>query len=152
MTRKPRRDGEHAEGAAPEQDAYDALQVYTLEHGDPRFLHQHVVDAWAAQHAREDSKPIAPAFALIGLYLHLERGCSGRDVQRAHMTLARRKREWPRFALPKDRGAMTANRVMEAAPGRERDEAIDAWCASVWNAFASQRDVVVELLREYGIE
>jgi hypothetical protein len=49
-----------------EQDAYDELQCYTLAHPDPAFLHQHVVDAWAAQHADERTKPIGLTFVLIG--------------------------------------------------------------------------------------
>ena len=57
-----------------EQDAYDRLQCYTLAHGDPAFLHQHIVDAWAAQHADDRTKPIGLTFALVGLYLHLEKG------------------------------------------------------------------------------
>ena len=32
-----------------------------------------------------------------------------------------------------------------------RDEAIDAWCESVWNAFQGNRDVIVTLLAEYNI-
>jgi hypothetical protein len=43
---------------ASEQQAYDELQCYTLGHSDPGFIHQHVVDAWAAQHADERTKPI----------------------------------------------------------------------------------------------
>ena len=40
---------------------------------------------------------------------------------------------------------------MQAAPGVERDKAIDAWCASVWGAFRGNQDVVVRLLAEYGL-
>jgi len=60
-----------------EQQAYNQLQCYTLEHGGPEFIHQHVVDAWAAQYADENSKPIVLPFTLAGLYLHLEKGVHG---------------------------------------------------------------------------
>ena len=80
---------------ASEQLAYEELQCYTLGHGDPGFIHQHVVDAWAAQHADEQTKPIGLTFALIGLYLHVERGFSGRQVQRVHMILSQYERTWP---------------------------------------------------------
>jgi hypothetical protein len=53
-------------------DAYHELCGYTLTHGDAAFIHQHVVDAFAAQHADAHSKPIGITFALAGLYLHLE--------------------------------------------------------------------------------
>lgn len=132
-------------------DTYNALCCYTLAHGDPAFIHQHVVDAFAAQHADERSKPIGVAFALIGLYLHVIRGFSGREVQRAHMTLAKRKRTWPAFALSRERGDVTVADVMSKAAGPERDAAIDEWCASVWSAYRDSHQTVVELLREYGI-
>ncbi|HXG53369.1 MAG TPA: DUF5946 family protein, partial [candidate division Zixibacteria bacterium] len=60
-----------------EQQSYEQLQCYTLGHGGLEFIHQHVVDAWAAQHADEQTKPIRLTFALVGLYLHVERGFSG---------------------------------------------------------------------------
>ena len=134
-----------------ELDAYHELSAYTLGHGSPSFIHQHVVDAWVAQHAVEGGKPIGLTFALAGLYLHLERGFSGRQVQRAHMEMGRRKREWPRFAMPAERGSITAIEVMAAPEGPERDSAIDDWCRSVWHAFAASRPAIEALVRAYGI-
>jgi hypothetical protein len=34
-----------------EQDLYNELAFYTLALGDPAFIHQNIVDAFAAQHA-----------------------------------------------------------------------------------------------------
>ena len=119
----------------PEVEAYDNLCGYTLTLRDPEFIHQHVVDAWAVQHASPESKPIGVFFGLIGLHLHLERDFTGREVQRAHMKLAKPKRQWPTFTLPDNRGSITAVDVMEAAEGANRARAIDQWCASVWTAF-----------------
>ena len=134
-----------------ERDAYNELCAYTLTHGDPSFIHQHVVDAFAAQQATPDSKPIGVTFALAGLYLHVEKGFSGRAVQRAHMQMARQKREWPRFALPESRGDITAADVIAKAAGPERDRAIHDWCVTVWQAFAANRQMVIELLVEYHL-
>ena len=134
-----------------QQAAYDDLQCYTLTRGDPAFIHQHVVDGWAAQHADERTKPIALTFALVGLYLRVVRRFSGRQVQRVHMTLARQKRNWPLFALPKERGSVTTIDVVAAPVGPERDQAIDAWCASVWDAFGESHQAVAELLEQHGI-
>jgi hypothetical protein len=141
-----------ADGAvmAVDRAAYDELAAYTLTHGDPAFIHQHVVDAFAAQHATEDSKPIGVAFALIGLYLHLERGSSGREVQQAHMRLGRRRRLWPIFELPATRGEITVHDVVAETPGPERDRAIEDWCASVWQAWSGSKERVVALLGEMG--
>lgn len=137
--------------AASEREAYQELQCYTLAHGDPRFIHQHVVDAWAAQHADKHTKPIGLTFALVGLYLHLEKGFSGRQVQRAHVALGRRKHAWPSFTLPRERGSVTASQVMTAPPGPERDQAIDGWCGSVWAAFSQDHRAVAELLERHGV-
>lgn len=129
-----------------ERDAYDELCCYTLAHGDPSFIHQHVVDAYAAQNANEHDKPIRLTFALVGLYLHVERRLSGKEVQRAHMKLARRKSAWPLFKLPNDRGSITAADVLTAAAGAERDAMIHEWCACVWRAFLDCRPTVESLL------
>jgi len=135
-----------------EREAYDELCAYTLTHGDPRFIHQHVVDAYAAQHASPDSKPIGLTFALAGLYLHVEKNLTGRDVQRAHMTMAQRKRVWPSWTLPSNRGDITATQVLVAPEGPDRDRAIDAWCESVWSAFApANRETLVQLLEQYHL-
>ena len=142
----------HRAGALPsERGACDELQCYTLCLGDEAFLHQNVVDAWTAQHADAGTKPIALAFALVGLYLHVEGGFSGRQVQRVHMALARHRKGWPSFALPRERGSVTANQVIATAPGPERDRAIEAWCASVWETFRESRQAVVELLELHGL-
>jgi hypothetical protein len=134
-----------------DEDTYHELCAYTLQRGDATFIHQHVVDAFAAQRATNQTRPISVAFSLAGLYLHVERGFSGRRVQRAHMLLGRRKRAWPRFDLPEDRGAVTAHHVMAAPAGSARDELIEKWCASVWSAFAFHRTEIVELLRPYDL-
>jgi uncharacterized protein DUF5946 len=131
--------------------AYHELCAYTLTHGDPAFIHQHVVDAFAVQHADAQTKPIALTFGLAGLYLKVERQFSGRQVQRAHMTMARRKRAWPSFTLPRDRGAVTARSVLDSPAGPARDAAIDAWCASVWDAFRANHAAIAALVAEYGI-
>ncbi len=55
-----------------DQEAYNELSYYTLSHPDPAFIHQNIVDAYTAQHAGQDTKPIAITFALIGLYLSVE--------------------------------------------------------------------------------
>ena len=133
-------------------DAYHELCAYTLAHGDAAFIHQHVVDAFAAQTADANTKPIGITFALVGLYLHCEKGFTGKEVQRAHMTLAKQKRTWPSFVLPANRGDMTVADVLAIPPRSARDEAIHRWCCSVWSAYASARETLVELLRQYELD
>src|SRR6516162_473493 len=112
--------------------AYDEVYVYTMSR--PGFILQHVVDAFTVQNATEDSKPISVVFGLVGLYLHIEKQFSGRQVQKAHIELGRRKRVWPKVYLPEDRGAITVADVLAASAGPERDRAIDDWCRSLWTA------------------
>ena len=135
-------------------DLFNELTFYTLSHRDPRFIHQHVVDAYAAQHADEQTKPMKVVFALVGLYLFLERDFTGRQVQQMHMRLARRRKQWPRLLLPSGpRGDITVSAVMAAPPGEARDEMVRAWCASVWQTWQASRLQIVNLLkRELDIQ
>lgn len=132
-----------------EREAFDELCAYTLTRGDAAFIHQHVVDAFAAQTADQCTPPIKLTFALAGLYLHVEREFTGRQVQRAHIAMARRKRVWPSFALPHDQGLITALDVLAHAPGASRDEAIHSWCAVVWDMFRASKLALEELLSHY---
>lgn len=97
------------------------MYAYTLDHGSSEFIHQHVVDAYAAQHLALESKPIYAAAALIGLYLFCERGYTGRQVQQAHMALGNRMKAWLRFQLPPQHAALTVADVLQAPPGAERE-------------------------------
>jgi hypothetical protein len=125
------------------------LSYYTLAHPDPAFIHQHIVDAFAAQTADEDTKPIAITFALIGLCLYLERNYTGKQVQLAHMALARHKRDWPKFDLPASRGEITVADVLNEPAGPGRDVKIREWCASVWQAYSESHQKVLELISSY---
>jgi hypothetical protein len=118
------------------------LTYYTLAHGDPGFIHQHVVDAYGAQHVRTSASTIGAAFTLAGLYLAVERGFTGRQVQKMHMLMASRSKQWPRFEPPSDLGPLTVGDVLRAEPGPPRDEAIMGWCASVWTAWSADHDRV----------
>jgi len=132
-----------------DQDVYNQLSYYTLAHKDPAFIHQHIVDAYTAQIADKNTKPIAIAFALAGLYLYLKKDFTGKQVQQMHMKMAKRKREWPSFDLPKYKGDITVHEVLATPDGFARDEMIREWCISVWNAYASSQGKVSKLLSEY---
>jgi Family of unknown function (DUF5946) len=131
--------------------AYHELCAYTLELRDSAFIYQHVVDAFTAQRADARSKPIGLVFALLGLYLHVELGYTGKEVQKLHMLLGRKKRNWPALTLPGPRGSLTVEDVLAAPPGPERHRAIDAWSAAVWEAFRESRPAIVALLGEHGV-
>ena len=135
-----------------EQNLFDELTAWTLSQRESGFIHQHVVDAWAAQQATEKSKPISVAFALIGLYLLLEEGFSGREVQLVHMRLAQPqgrlagRKEWPHFPLPKERGRIRVSEVV-AASENMRAQAIESWCRSVGEAWEGSHQAVADWVR-----
>ena len=131
-----------------EQAARDELSAYTLTHGDPDFMHQHVVDAFAAQHATQQSKPIGVAFALIGLYswsAAIRSGAAGPGGAQASRATC--DGSGP-LDPPRDAGELTVIDVMRSPPGVERDRAIEDWCGSVWAAWHGSHARVVALLGE----
>lgn len=137
---------------APPDERYNAspecwqlhgeLTAYTVTRGDIAFIHQHLVDAYAAQHVRDDARPIGVAFALIGLYLACERGYTGRQVQHLHMLLANRSKTWPRFTPPPLMGALTIHDVLQAPPGENRDHMLHQWAQSIWDAWSHEHERV----------
>ena len=139
------------------EEAFHELSFYTLSHptaghptgGKGTFIHQHVVDAQAAQMATEKTKPIQLVFALVGLYLFLEKGKTGIEVQNFHLRMSQKKQEWPLIELPGRRGEVTAVHVLAAPAGDQRDDKIKTWCQSVWEAYQPSRDIIVKLVESY---
>jgi hypothetical protein len=125
------------------------LTYYTLAHGNPAFIHQHVVDAYGAQHVRPSPSTIGAAFALAGLYLAVERRFPGRQVQKLHVLMARASKQWPRFDPPEDLGPLTVGDVLAVEAGPPRDEAIMRWSASVWTAWSGKHDRVREMVDRF---
>jgi hypothetical protein len=129
---------------------YAELSFYTLSHAGGDFIHQHVVDAYFAQTADSDTKPITLFFALVGLYLYIEKGQSGRVVQQAHMQIANKTKQFPAIVLPQHRGKITVQHVMQAAAGPERDAMIHAWCRSVWEAYGESHGLIGEWIAGFA--
>lgn len=111
-----------------------------------RFLHQHAVDAYAAQHAAENPRPIATTAGLIGLYLFVEKGWTGRRVQRAHMELGNRMKEWPRCRPPPPpaRSSPPSSPRRKGASGTTGDE----WARAAWSAWTSEHARIRERMEE----
>lgn len=107
--------------------------------------HQMTVDAYQAQHVAADSPPIGPAFALIGLYLTIERGMGGPQVRHAHGFLASLRREWPVFYPPRFTWPVTVLDVAESLEAEAHLAAVQRWGASVWEAWGTDREQVRSL-------
>lgn len=134
--------------STPETVLFHQLSFYTLSHPDPvYFIHQHAVDAFAAQTADENTKPIKITFGLIGLYLFLEKGYTGKAVQNAHVKLSQNKKVWPSLELPDHRGAVTVSEVLQAEAGEPRDLMIKKWCESVWAAYDNWHRAIAQLAK-----
>lgn len=125
--------------------AYGELTGYNLERAHLNFLHQHAVDAYAAQHPGPPARPITLWFALVGLHLAIDRGMTGREVQRAHTVLARRRREWPVLPPTERRASTTVADVLARPSGDERDAAILDWAADVWSCWEAHHDAVAQV-------
>jgi len=125
------------------------LSYYTLAHGDRAFIHQHLVDAYGAQHVRQSKSTIGAAFALAGLYLALEKGFTGRQVQKMHMLMASKSKDWPRFEPPETVGTVTVADVLKVEPGPGRDEELMRWCASVWAAWSTEHERVRQMMDRF---
>ncbi|APV43941.1 hypothetical protein Dform_00586 [Dehalogenimonas formicexedens] len=127
----------------------DELSCFTLNQADAEFTHQLTVDAYCAQHAGPNVKPISIAFSLIGLYLVCERGYTGRQVQLAHMALAKQSKQWPRFNPPPMTGTMTVLDVLTGINGENYRKRIRDWAWSVWKAWKDFHLPVAELANRY---
>jgi hypothetical protein len=136
-----------------DQDLYNQLALYTLELRDPEFIHQHIVDAYAVQHAGPVTKPIAIVFGLVGLYLYCEKNFTGGQVQCAHMQLAKHHRKWTAPAIPSDqRATIGVGDVVAAPPGPLRHAMIRHWCESVWEDWQASRSQIAALAQtELGV-
>jgi hypothetical protein len=64
---------------ATDDEAYQEVAAYTLGLHDVAFIHQHIVDAYAVHAAMPTDRPIRIAQAVVGLFLHVEHGFTGRQ-------------------------------------------------------------------------
>jgi len=118
-----------------DEKLFHELSFYTLSHKGEELIHQHVVDAYTAQTADASTKLIAIYFALIGLYLLVEKNYTGKQVQNAHVALSYQSKNFKPISLPEYRGETHIEDVLNSLPGKQRDELIYQWCKSVWGAY-----------------
>jgi hypothetical protein len=116
------------------------LSCCTVSKQDAEFIHQHAVDTYEAQHAGVRTRNCTVVFGLIGLYLALEKGFTGRQVQLAHMKLARIRKDWPRLDPPVVPASVTVLDILQVQTEEERDTMIREWMESVWESWSDRKD------------
>ncbi|MCC3375141.1 DUF5946 family protein [Cohnella sp. REN36] len=140
--------GLQASGACFE--AYQSLCFYTLSLSDDRFIHQHSLDTYQAQHAGAGMKNITVAFSLIGLYYALEHSFDGRQVQRVHAILGSQKRNWESLLpAPAPMYTVTVHTVVEEKTEAGREAMLEHWMRETWTAWSHRHAWVRERTREW---
>lgn len=129
-------------------ELYWKLSFYTLSLRDDFFIHQYIVDAYAAQHASIQTKPIKTAFALFGLYLAIEHGYTGKEVQNAHIFLASKNKNWPKFIPPKVKSTLNVLDVIKKSDDK-KEEMIKQWMSDVWNSWKENHTEISKLVKRY---
>jgi hypothetical protein len=129
-------------------DLYWEVSAYTLSLTDKFFLHQYIVDAYAASHVDTHTKPMKIYFSLLGLYLALEKQYTGREVQLAHMQLGKEKKVWPPYKLPTHYATLTIKDIYETHNAKKAT-IIYRWMREVWDLWGSTHDEVKEVCAKY---
>jgi len=124
---------------------FSDLSCDTVSRRDAAFIHQHVVDAYEAQHAGGKTRAITVVFGLIGLYLALEKGFTGKEVQQAHMRIAMVRKVWPELEPPTKPAGITVLDVLVVREGSERERMIRRWMEAVWESWADRQEGVRQM-------
>src|SRR5208337_3257411 len=127
---------------------FSDLSCYSFSKQDIEFIHQHAVDAYGAQHAGGKTRDITVAFGLIGLYLAVEKGFTGREVQRSHVKIARIRKEWPRFESPAQPSPVTVLDVLREMTDEGKDRIIRKWMMVVWDSWSDHHEWVRSMTDE----
>jgi len=112
-------------------------------------VHQLTVDSYAVQHAGGSHPDKSVAVHLVGLHLVLERSVRPTQVPALLQTLASSVRAWPHFEPPPAQWSMTVFDVAVCGSASEHAEAVRAWSASVWEAWAPEHSRIRDLANEH---
>jgi len=126
-------------------ELYQELILYTFSLGDNDFIHQHVIDAYTAQHSSPELKGIQISFALIGIYLYLEQHYSGRAVQQAHRRLAEKRKQWPTFIHSQPVTEITVQNILFEINKDTFMASVYNWSEVVWQAWAADHTTIIDL-------
>lgn len=127
---------------------YHELSANFIMSPDVTFRTQHAVDAYGAQHSGNRVKNIRTAFSLIGLYLAVEREYTGRQVQHAHMELAKGNIKWSSFILPIGPYSLSVADVLNVDEVK-RNEMLMEWSKDVWDTWENYHEWTRNICKSY---
>jgi hypothetical protein len=128
---------------------HNELTAYFMLNPDITFSAQHAVDAYGAQHSGGVTKTITTAYSLIGLYLAVEHGYTGRQVQLAHMELAKKKIQWPSLDLPTKHYSISVADVLKSEEGSYRIEMLMKWATHIWDTWERHHEWTRSICANY---
>ncbi len=128
---------------------YRELSAFTLSLRDKDFPHQLAVDSYAAQHYGPNMKRITITFALIGLCLTFEHNFTGREVQLAHVSLGKKRRDWPEFNNRVNSGSVTVLDVLRNVTNENYNELLRNWGRAIWESWNPEQSRVEALITKY---
>jgi hypothetical protein len=127
--------------------AYGALLAWRMSLAGPEALttSQHLVDAYAAQHATNHERRNRQSVAvhLMSLCASLERGIPGARLR--HLIGGWTGRDYP-LLLPRPASYAVTVRDVEGAALPARPETVGAWAGATWSAWGAHQERVRQWL------
>lgn len=121
-------------------------EVLSREYGDLAYagLHQLTVDSYAVQHPGRPSPQTIQSVCLhlVSLHLVLERQVTVGYAKRIMGAGSKVKDRFHWLAPPTSLGSVTVADVARVAAPHEHEEAVRAWAASAWSAWAKHHAAV----------
>lgn len=105
-----------------------------------------VIDAYAVQHhGKPERRAIQSVNAhLVALYLQLEKGYSGEQVNAALQRVLKFANEFVWLEPPTPNGTMTIADVLRAQTPEEQANAIEKYARDIWSAWQVHRETVLK--------
>lgn len=128
--------------------AFGELSALTLSWPSPDFIHQTAVDAYAAQHSRENDTRMM-VFALLGLHLVLQKGCTGAQVQRVHQVLAQLDHPLPMIHPVDTIGTGSAGAALSSVAEVGVPSAVTRWAERVWTAYSPVHSHLISWIQDW---
>ena len=119
---------------------FEALGVERFDDAELASDWRLIVDCYSVQHDKYILSGRSLAAHLTGVGIAIEHDDGDGSLLRAMQQWLSRTRELPKPAVPTDRGAVTIDDVIGAAP-EERHAVVERWAAAAWEAWAAHQEL-----------